>query len=106
MALKIERKDGQVFQRQALIGWSKGLVLPRQVEVGQLAGQRLPLLRKILRAQASDLSQKQLKQKALTWVGKNLAENEVLIFDAGAHISEVKSASVKREALASRTPIQ
>ncbi len=30
-------------------------------------------------------SQKQLKLKALSWVGDNLAENEVLVFDAGAH---------------------
>ena len=42
-------------------------------------------LRKILRADATELSQKQLKQKALRWVGDNLAAQEVLVFDAGAH---------------------
>ncbi len=69
------------------------------VEVGQLAGQRLPLLRKILRADASERSQKQLKQKALTWAGKNLADNEVLIFDAGAHISDLQGSGLKRYVL-------
>ncbi len=77
----------------------KGIGCALVVEVGQLAGQRLPLLRKILRAEASDLSQKQLKQKALSWVGENLDDQEVLVFDAGAHISELESASVKRYVL-------
>ncbi len=77
----------------------KGIGFALVVEVGQLAGQRLPLLRKILRAEASDLSQKQLKLKALSWVGENLDDKEVLVFDAGGHISEVKSASVKRYVL-------
>ena len=63
----------------------KGIGFALVVEVGQLAGQRLPWLRKILRAELNELSQKQLKQKALTWVGENLAEQEVLVFDAGAH---------------------
>ncbi len=53
--------------------------------MGHLAGQRLPLLRQILRSDATDRSQKQLKLKALSWVGENLAANEVLVFDAGAH---------------------
>ncbi len=64
-----------------------------------MAGQRLPLLRKILRADASDRSQKQLKHQALSWVGDNLAEKEVLVFDAGAHISELQLASIKRYVL-------
>ena len=63
----------------------KGIGLALVVEVGQLAGQRWPWLRKILRAETNELSQKQLKQKAWTWVGENLAEKEVLVFDAGAH---------------------
>jgi len=89
--------DLTAFWRLRLQGWMgkyfngianrmlKGIGFALVVEVGHLAGQRLPLLRKILRANASERSQKQLKQKALTWVGENLAENEVLVFDAGAH---------------------
>ncbi len=77
----------------------KGIGFALVVQVGQLAGQRLPLLRKILRADASDRSQKQLKLKALSWVGDNLAENEVLVFDAGAHLSDLQTAGVKRYVL-------
>ena len=100
--------DLTAFWRLRLQGWMgkyfnglankmvKGIGFALVVEVGQLAGQRLPLLRKILRAETNELSQKQLKQKALTWVGENLAEKEVLIFDAGAQISELQSAAVKR----------
>ena len=103
--------DLTAFWRLRLKGWMgkyfnglanrmvKGIGFALVVEVGQLAGQRLPLLRKILRAEASELSQKELKQKALSWVGKNLEEEEVLVFDAGAHISELQSASVKRYVL-------
>ena len=100
--------DLTAFWRLRLKGWMgkyfngiankmlKGIGFALVVEVGQLAGERLPILRKILRADATERSQKQLKLKALSWVGENLAENEVLIFDAGAHISELKSASIKR----------
>ena len=89
--------DLTAFWRLRLKGWMgkyfnglanrmvKGIGFALVVEVGKLAGQRLPLLRKILRAEVSELSQKQLKQKALSWVGENLDDKEVLVFDAGAH---------------------
>ena len=89
--------DLTAFWRWRLKGWMgkyfnglanrmiKGIGFALVVEVGQLAGQRLPLLRKILRAEVTDLSQKELKHKALSWVGDNLAEKEVLVFDAGAY---------------------
>ena len=103
--------DLTAFWRLRLKGWMgkyfngianrmlKGIGFALVVEVGQLAGQRLPLLRKILRADATERSQKQLKLKALSWAGDNLADNEVLVFDAGAHISELEAASVKRYVL-------
>ncbi len=103
--------DLTAFWRLRLKGWMgkyfnglanrmvNGIGFALVVEVGQLAGQRLPLLRKILRAESSDLSQKQLKLKALSWVGENLDPKEVLVFDAGAQISELQSASVKRYVL-------
>jgi hypothetical protein len=99
--------DLTAFWRLRLKGWMgkyfngianrmlKGIGFALVVEVGHLAGQRLPLLRKILRADATERSQKQLQRKALSWVGENLAEDEVLVFDAGAHISELEAASVK-----------
>lgn len=103
--------DLTAFWRLRLKGWMskyfngianrmlKGIGFALVVEVGDLAGQRLPLLRKILRADDSQRSQKQLKQKALNWVGKNLAENEVLVFDAGAHLSDLQGSGIKRYVL-------
>ena len=100
--------DLTAFWRLRLKGWMgkyfngianrmlKGIGFALVVEVGHLPGQRLPLLRKILRADASERSQKQLKIKALNWIGKNLSDNEVLVFDAGVHISELNCASVER----------
>lgn len=100
--------DLTAFWRLRLKGWMgkyfngianrmlKGIGFALVVEIGQLAGQRLPLLRKILRADENNRSQKQLKLKALSWVGKNLSDNEVLIFDAGVNVSELNCASVQR----------
>lgn len=103
--------DLTAFWRLRLKGWMgkyfngianrmlKGIGFAVVVEVGQLAGQRLPLLRKILRADTTAPSQKQLKQKALSWVGENLSSSEVLIFDAGAKIKDLKSAKIERYVL-------
>lgn len=95
------------FWRLRLKGWTgkyfnglarrmiKGIGFALVVDVGQLAGQRLPLLRQILRADSTQRTPKDLKQKALKWAGKHLADHEVLVFDAGAHIRDMESASVK-----------
>ena len=43
------------------------------------------------RAHPQDMSQDKLKETVLTWLGRNLADNEIAVFDAGAHISEMQS---------------
>lgn len=66
------------------------------VEVGQVAGHRLPLLRKIIRAHPQEMNQDKLKESALTWIRHNLADDEIAIHDAGAHISNMQAAGVPR----------
>ena len=75
-----------------LLGVGLGLV----VDVGQVDGQRLPLIRQIIHAPKEDNSQERLKSEILTWLGRHLAANEVAVFDAGAHIAEMQLAHVAR----------
>ena len=65
-------------------------------EVGEIEGHRLPLLRKIIRAHPQDMSQDKLKESVLTWLAHNLADKEMAVHDAGAHISDMQAAGVAR----------
>lgn len=88
-------KVGQFFHclaNRLLAGVGFALV----AEVGQVDGQRLPLLRKIIRAQPREQNPDSLKAVVLSWVGRNLAADEVLIHDAGAHISDMQAAGIPR----------
>jgi len=73
-----------------------GIGLGIIVDVGHIDGHRLPLLRKILRAHPKDMSQDKLKEIILDWLARNLADNEIAIFDAGAHVSDMQAADVPR----------
>lgn len=100
--------DMTAFWRMRLKGWPGryfngiakrllgGVGLAIVVEVGQVEGHRLPLLRKIIRAHPKDMSQDKLKEMVLEWLATNLADDELAIFDAGAHISDMQSANVNR----------
>ena len=105
--------DITTFWRFRLKGWAgryfngiaerllKGVGLGIVVDVGHIDGHRLPLLRKILRAHSKDRSQDKLKEIILEWLTRNLDDNEVAIFDAGAHISDMQTAGVPRFVLRS-----
>jgi hypothetical protein len=73
-----------------------GVGLAIVVEVGQIDGHRMPLLRKIIRAHPKDMSQDRLKEMVLTWLARNLAANELALFDAGAHIKDMQTAGMVR----------
>jgi hypothetical protein len=100
--------DITAFWRMRLKGWLGryfngianrllgGVGLAIVVEVGQVDGHRMPLLRKIIRAHPKDMSQDKLKEMVLAWLGRNLAADELVLFDAGAHISDMQSASIAR----------
>ncbi len=73
-----------------------GIGLAIVVEIGDMGQQRIPLLRKIMRAHPKDMSQDKLKEMILEWLAHHLADNEVVIFDAGAHISDMQATAIPR----------
>lgn len=73
-----------------------GIGLAIVVEIGDIGQQRIPLLRKIMRAHPKDMSQDKLKEMILEWLARHLADNEVVIFDAGAHISDMQAIAIPR----------
>jgi hypothetical protein len=100
--------DMTAFWRLQLKGWLgkyfhglanrmlRGVGFGLVAEVGQIGEQRIPLLRKVIRAHPKDLSDSKLKAMLLDWVGRHLADDEVVLFDAGAHIADMQAAAIKR----------
>ena len=98
--------DVVVFPRLSLQGWKaklyrgtfgkavKAVGLGLIADVGQYAGERVPLLRKIVRCKNSEESEKQLKQLLLQTASQILRGNEVFVHDAGVSIKEVQEAKL------------
>lgn len=98
--------DMTAFWRLRLKGWPgkyfngianrllRGVGFGLVVEIGEVAGHRLPLLRQVIRAHGQEMSQDLLKETTLTWLGRHLGEDEVVLFDAGAHISDMQAAGI------------
>lgn len=85
---KLKGWTGKMFHSlagRALCGVGFGVVC----QVGQVGGQRLPLLWQIIRTTKSDRSEAKLKADTLRWVKHHLDENEVAIVDAGVEISDM-----------------
>lgn len=100
--------DMVIFWRPKLKGWlgkfycgitgrgEKGVGFGVIVRVGKIGEQRIPLIRKILRAKKGKMNDKDLKQQMLAYGAKTLGENEVLIHDAGASTTDMQEAEVAR----------
>lgn len=100
--------DLTTFWRLHLHGWNgkqyhglanralQGVGLGVVVEVGQIGEQRVPLLRKVVRPHRDDRSQAALQKTLLQWTGRNLAEDEVAVMDAGMHLSQVQEVGIER----------
>ncbi|MFQ5399225.1 MAG: hypothetical protein ACE5E7_06460, partial [Anaerolineae bacterium] len=100
--------DITTFWRFRLKGWAGryfngianrllgGVGLAIVVEIGHIDEHRLPLLRKMMRAHPKDMSQDKLKEMILAWLARHLNDNEVVIFDAGAHINDMQATSIPR----------
>lgn len=93
--LRLKGWLGRYFNGMAnrLLG---GVGLAIVAEIGHLDGHRLPLLRKIMRAHPQDRSQDKLKAMVLAWLARHLGPQEIALFDAGAHISDMQAAGVIR----------
>ncbi len=94
--------DVVTFPRLKLQGWKaklyrgtfgkaiKAVGLGLIVDVGQYAGERVPLLRKIVRCKNSEDSEKELKLTLLQEAARTLRGKEVFVHDAGVSIKEVQ----------------
>lgn len=99
--------DVTAFWRPRLQGWTgkffyrlanraiKGVGLALIAQVGNLGGQRIPLLKHMICA-GQGLSDQALKQQALQWASDHLGEHEVAIHDAGASVADMQQAHMKR----------
>lgn len=99
--------DVVVFPRPKLKGWRgklyrgifgkavKAIGLGMIVDIGEYKGERVPLLRQIVRSRNCDGSEKLLNQDLLKAVANSLKPKELLIHDAGAKIKNMREASVR-----------
>ena len=100
--------DWTAFWRVKLKGWSgkmfnglagramRGVSLGVICQVGQVDGQRIPLLRQLIRTNQQDRSEARLKANTLRWVKHHLDESEVAIIDAGVEISDMQTLGMPR----------
>lgn len=65
-------------------------------EVGQNAGQRVPLLRHVLRGANAAGTTAELTQRLLAWVRRYLTREQVAVFDAGFKLQQIQEAGVPR----------
>lgn len=86
---------GTVYRQllgRRMVGIGFGLV----VEVGQIAGQRLPLLRRIIRNPHRHDGEETLKERLLREAAAQRSASEVLIHDAGVTLKQLHQLAIKR----------
>lgn len=100
--------DITAFWRPRLQGWRgryfhqlaqrllPGVAFAVVVEVGQVASQRTPLLRQLIRADRNGETEATLKKRLLAWVRLHLAAKEVAVCDAGVKLQQMQAAGVPR----------
>lgn len=100
--------DWTAFWRFKLKGWTgklfhglagramRGVGFGVVCQVGQVDGQRMPLLRQLIRPSQKDKSETALKTVTLRWVRHHLDEDEVAIIDAGVEISDMQALQLPR----------
>ena len=92
---KLKGWSGKLFN--GLLGRSvRGVGFGLICDVGNVGGQRMPLLRRIIRTSAKDRSETKLKADTLGWVSHHLEENEVAIIDAGVELSDIHQMNMPR----------
>lgn len=100
--------DVVVFPRLKLRGWKaklyrgtfgkavKAVGLGLVVEIGEYAGERVALLKKIVRCRNEEGSEQKLQTDLLKQVSERLAENEIFVHDAGVTVKTVQGAKIER----------
>lgn len=92
---KLKGWSGKLFNGllgRAVRGVGFGLVC----QVGQVDGQRVPLLRQLIRTRQQDKSEATLKADTLRGVKHHLDESEVAIVDAGVEVSDLQGIAMPR----------
>jgi len=77
---------------KAMTGIGFGLI----ADVGQVSGQRLALIRAIIRGQDAAENEMSLKERTVVKAAGLLKENEVLLHDGGISIAQLQAASAAR----------
>lgn len=77
---------------KAMTGIGFGLI----ADVGQVSGQRLPLIRAIVRGHDAAESEMSLKERTVVKAASLLKENEVLLHDGGISITQLQAAGAAR----------
>jgi len=100
--------DITAFWRPQLKGWAgkffhrlanraiKGVGFGVITQVGQVDGQRIPLLKRIIRVKRPEMSEANLKADILRQVAAYLEEREVWVHDAGVELTDVQAAAIPR----------
>ena len=100
--------DITAFWRPRLQGWvgryfhqlaqrlMPAVVFGVVTEVGQHAGQRVPLLRRVLPGAIYANTAAELEQRLLRWARRQLGPREVALFDAGFNLQQLQEAGVAR----------
>lgn len=100
--------DLTTFWRPRLKGWPgkffhrianramKGIGVGLIVQVGHVAEQRIPLLKQIVCARETDTTDSQLKRRVLRSAQRCLDEQQVLVHDAGASVTDMQAAGIRR----------
>jgi hypothetical protein len=100
--------DITTFWRPQLRGWMgkffhhlanravKGVGFGVITQIGQVDGQRMPLLKRIVRVKRYQMSEAELKADILRQVPTWLEPDEVFVHDAGVEIAEVQAARIPR----------
>lgn len=100
--------DTTTFWRPRLQGWKgkffhaiagralKGVGFGLVVEVGEVDGQRIPLIASIIAADSKTESQAEFKKEVIEQAKQSLADDEVLVHDAGATITDMQEKEVPR----------
>lgn len=103
--------DLTTFWRPQLTGWlakffhrianraMKGIGIGLVVQVGRIGERRIPIVKQILCARRDTVSEYELKHRTLQAAARTLADQEVLVHDAGASIADLQAAGVARYVL-------
>jgi hypothetical protein len=86
---------GKFFHRLAQRA-VKGIGFGVIAQIGAVDGQRIPLLKRIIRVKQKDHSEAELKAEILRQIPLYLDKEEVFIHDAGMSVAEVQAAKIPR----------